>query len=213
MNDGDEFKIDDGIIDKEKWALAKPKILFLLKESTKRSCWVQIAGVPIDTQKGDNRRFWPNVLCWKHAVSSAFTKGRVPEYTEVDTDEFRTNNRILDDIAYVNVNKKLGGSKSDDRVITKIAFDNRLTLGKQIDEIDPTVVFCCYTQNAYRAIYEPAEFQVVANDIYFHKNRFVIQFYHPSNRRTPEDLYEELSSILRQEAFINRFTTPATSVA
>lgn len=200
--------VNDGIIDAQKWRDAKPRILFLLKESTTRSCWTNIAGVPIDTQKGDNPKFWPNILRWKHAVASAVIEGRVPEYAELDTEEFFTKNRILDDIAYVNVNKSLGGSKSDDRVITKIAYENRLTLGKQIDEIGPSVVFCCYTHQAYRAIYGESELQLVGNNVYSHKNRTVIEFYHPSNRRSPRELYDELKGILSQEAVFKRLAAP-----
>jgi len=75
--------VKDGIIDEQKWSLAFPKILFLLKESTERSCWTQIAGKPIETEKGDNPRFWPNILRWKHAVCETVTTGFVPKYPEL----------------------------------------------------------------------------------------------------------------------------------
>lgn len=55
-------KVKDGILSEAVWNSVTPKILFLLKEATKRSRWIDIAGHPIDVSRGDNRRFWPNVV-------------------------------------------------------------------------------------------------------------------------------------------------------
>jgi hypothetical protein len=212
----DEEKVDDGILNRKKWDETFPKILFLFKEATKSSGWTKIAGVPIDTTKGDNWRFWPNVLLWKHAMYGAFNEQRVPPYPLLeDTKEHRTNKGILNEIAYVNFNKKLGESRSDNGSIARIASENRNDLSTQIDSIRPTVVYCCRTNfNAYQAIYPDAKIEKLAQDIYVHNQRFIITFYHPSYWAIGREcFYQMLSDILSQPAFISRLKIRATSAA
>jgi hypothetical protein len=212
----DQDLVNDGILDAQKWKETFPKTLFLFKEATKRSEWTEIAGNPIDTRKGDNPRFWPNVLRWKHAIYGVFNERQVPPYPLLEeTKEHLTNNRFLDEIAYVNFNKKLGESKSDNQLIARIASENRNALSKQIDTIKPTVVYCCRSNfNAYQAIYPDARIENLAQDIYNHNQRFVITFYHPSYWViSPECFYQMFSDILSQPAFVNRLTAPAISAA
>jgi hypothetical protein len=199
--------VKDGIIDEKKWSLAFPRILFLLKESTKRSGWTQIAGVPIDTRKGDNPRFWRNILLWKHAVCETVATGFVPEYPELGNikENRQQNNGLLDEIAYVNVNKVLGDTKSNNRCISQIALVNSASLSLQIDEIAPQIVFCCYTLPAYRNIYHCDPLEKIGTRIYRHRTRVVIDFYHPSNRRGYHDLYDDLATSLGQEVFTKQF--------
>ena len=210
----DHDTVTDGILDAEKWKVTDPKLLFLFKESTKRSGWTDIAGNPIVLKNGDNRRFWPNVVRWKHAIYGVFNEHRVPPYpSDEEIKEYRINNGYLDEIAYVNFNKKLGESTSDNGLIARIASANRNALSNQINSIAPKVVYCCRTNlNAYKAIYPDARIENLAQDIYTHNQRFIITFYHPSYwciRR--ERLYQMLSDILSQPAFVNRLKAPATS--
>ena len=156
-NDKDE--VIDGILVEAKWNTAKPKILFLLKESTRKSEWTHIAGSPVDTTKGDNPRFWPNVLRWKHAVSAVALCQPVPLYPEDKSKikEWKDNNGILDEIAYVNICKRLGDTRSDNGVILKVARENKVSLSQQIDKISPDIVFCCKTFDPYCAIYDDSD--------------------------------------------------------
>jgi hypothetical protein len=212
----DQDLVNDGILDPQKWEKAFPKILFLFKEATKSSGWTEIAGNPINTRKGDNPRFWPNVLRWKHAICGVFNEHRVPEYpSDGELKEYRTNNGYLDEIAYVNFNKKLGQSTSDNGLIARVASENRNALSNQIDTIAPTVVYCCRTNfNAYQAIYPDARIENLAQNIYTHNQRFIITFYHPSYwfiRR--ERLYQMFSGILSQPTFVNRIKALSTSAS
>jgi hypothetical protein len=212
----DQDLVNDGILNPQKWDRTFPKTLFLFKEATKSSEWTEIAGKPIDTRKGDNPRFWPNVLRWKHAIYGVFNERRVPPYpTLEETSEYQKNDGYLDEIAYVNFNKKLGESRTDNQFIARIASENRHVLSKQIDTIEPTVVYCCRSNfNAYQAIYPDARIENLAQDIYRHKQRFLITFYHPSYWVIPrERLYQMFSDILSQPAFINRLTATAISAA
>lgn len=195
-------KVNDGILVEEVWKKASPKILFLLKESTKRSGWVDITGSPINVRGGDNPRFWPNIVRWKHAIHGVCKDGVVPAFPDLsETYEYRDNNGMLDDIAYVNVNKELGEVVSDDNKIATIAFENQEALAAQIDSISPEIVFCCYTSRAYRNIYSTESPEELAYGLCSHRDRVIIDFYHPANRRGYEDLYGELSQILRQKEF------------
>jgi hypothetical protein len=210
--------VNDGILVPNSWAKAYPRILFLLKEATIRSGWTQIAGVPVSVKCGDNRRFWPNVVLWKHAVTGAVRKGIVPSFLKLeDTYEFRENGGLLDDIAYVNVKKELGGVTSKDSQISNVAYANRESLSSQIDSISPEIVFCCYTIKAYRHIYTNEELEKIGDKVFRHRERIIIEFFHPSIRRAPapcrgrgyfyEDLYGQLSQILSQPAFLREFPT------
>jgi hypothetical protein len=203
----DQDEVNDGILDRQKWDKTFPKILFLFKEATKKSDWKEIAGNPINTNNGDNPRFWPNVLLRKHAMYGIFNERRVPPYPTSwkDTKEHQTNNGYLDEIAYVNFKKKLGESTSDSGLIARIASENRKALSTQIDTIKPTVVYCCRTNfNAYQAIYPDDKIENLAQDIYTHNQRFIITFYHPSYWFIgPERLYQLFSDILSQPAFVS----------
>lgn len=198
-------KVSDGILVERVWKNTSPKIMFLLKESTKRSGWSDIAGSPISVRHGDNPRFWPNVVRWKHAVFGACKKGIVPEFPDLnETYEYRYNDGMLDEIAYVNVKKELGEVKSDDNAIARIALENKEALASQIDTISPEIVFCCYTFRAYKNIYHTEHMAELAYGLRGHRDRIVIDFYHPANRRGYEDLYNELSKILKQKEFPTR---------
>jgi len=211
MPPDDRNEVVDGILVEAKWTLANPKILFLLKESTRKSGWTHIAGSPVDTRKGDNPRFWPRVLVWKHAVTCASLSQAVPPLPKLsDTKEWKDNNGVLDEIAYVNICKRLGDTISDNRIIRKVAEENRKTLSKQINDIGPDIVFCCYTFKPYCAIYnELGIIREISQGVYVHEQRIVIDFFHPSNRRRDEDLYNQLASILSNQAVIEWFAKKA----
>lgn len=195
-------KVNDGILVEEVWKNSSPKILFLLKESTKRSGWSDIAGSRINVRCGDNPRFWPNVIRWKHAIFGACREGVVPEFPDLEeTYEYRDNDGMLDEIAYVNVKKELGEVRSDDKAIARIALENKEALASQIDSISPEIVFCCYTFRAYKNIYKTEQTVKLANGLHAHRDRIIIDFYHPTNRTEYRDLYDKLSEILRQKEF------------
>lgn len=125
----------------------------------------------------------------------------MPEFPKYEETYEYKNNGILDDIAYVNVKKELGDVRSNNNEISRIAYENRDDLASQIDSISPEIVFCCYTFRAYKNIYNAEHTVKLAEKLYEHRGRIIIDFYHPANRRGYKDLYGELSKILRQKEF------------
>ena len=191
--------VRDGILIKDDWDKATPKILFLMKESHKNSNWWDIADKPISTIKnGKTKKIWQNILRWKYLIKHHITLDILPTFPEMsDIPEIADNDGDLTEIAYVNVSKELGESSSKAKHIQNKAIEDQVFLTKQIDLINPDIVVCANTFWAYHPIYNGNEtIDRVSELIHTHNNRIIIKFAHPGPPAGNKDI--ELYSKLLQ---------------
>ncbi len=191
----------DGILIEDDWERASPKIMFLMKESYKNSDWWKISGSPIGSfQKGPIDKIWENILRWRYLLTSYFNDETIPEFPSIDTViSALPNKESLSDIAYLNVSKELGESTTNQKQLQDRAIQDSDYLTKQIDIIDPDVVLCARTFWCYHTIYEENKtIEKISENLYYHKDRLVIDFFHPGKPAGNKDreLYAKLSGIL-----------------
>lgn len=162
-NKGKMTFVYDGILNKAEWDKQDVKIMFMLRESYEASKWYRIAIDEINPKKGTNPHFFKNILLYKNAINKVMKNEKVtvdsPDYRKFD--EWK-NNRI-DSIAYFDVKKYLGTSKSSYKDIINHVNNTRHSNGKLFKEllkchiniIDPDVIYCDdITYSAYKKIYD-----------------------------------------------------------
>ena len=175
---GYETFFRDGVLSPKDWNSSIVKVLFLLKESY--DGWDQCTS-PIDIRTGTNKRFWWNIARWKFLIHHAFSTGTLPDYpTSEVLPEVVSGDYLLKDIAYVNVKKTLGKSKSNNAEIQRFAVKDRVFLAKQIEAINPDIILCGSTFWSYHPIYNGNNtIEKIDNRLYAHGKRKIIDFYHP----------------------------------
>ena len=176
--------VHDGIADFSEWCKAQPKTLFLLKENPDNE-WEPKEG--LTTSSG---RFSQNIARWHHAL-----KCLLNDYSKIPLFDVDGLPKVIKDIALVEVKKTNQGRRTSERKeIHAFADRDKTFLRDQIEIIQPDVVVCCGTGDAYESIiygneaWKPIESSQVSftNDenntrqCYSHRGRLVIDFYHPT---------------------------------
>jgi hypothetical protein len=188
----------DGIINYEKWENAKPKILFLLKETT--NDFKKISEQSIDIRKGSGNHFWWNICYWKYLITQLYYDRPTDFIEQHQLPEVKENNYILDSIAYVNVKKNCdNNNQSDDAEIFSYAKSDKDLLIRQLDLINPNIIICSnITFEAYKHLYNDNLTSI--NDFCFkHNSKLIIKFRHPGYfqiKGGKETLYSHLKNHL-----------------
>ena len=195
----------DGVISETSWAEAPLKVLLLLKESYHSSKWYGING-PIDIRNGRNKKFWPNIVRWKYMLQETAKGGSIPDFPSWnDLPEVKDGSYLLKDIAYVNVKKPLGTSKSRHTEIKSYAKRDKEFLTKQIDALAPDVVLCGGTFWPYHLMYNGNDTITKTSErVYQHGDRLILDFYHPgyfAAKGGEQGLYNKLSEIVHKSGW------------
>jgi hypothetical protein len=168
----------DGILRPEVYWKQKPRIAFLLKEST--DGFAQIAPLPDDNPGhgpyGNSPRFWRNMSIWNYVVTQIWNG------SSCDTSEIpHIKEMPVNSIAYINVKKDMGSSVANDNELWSYAQNDKDFLAEQIDLCKPQVIICGgYTPfNIYRQLLSP-ECVGINDNIYATKNCLIINWYHPA---------------------------------
>lgn len=188
----------DGVLSNEAWSTATPKVLFLLKESY--GDWHGIEG-PINIYNGKNRKFWWNIVRWKYLINHLVNHNEIADFPKKeDLPEVSMKDGFLDDIAYVNVKKSIGTSKSNNNEIQNYARKDKAFLAEQIDAINPDIILCGSTFWSYHVVYDGNNtMQQVSDRVHVHGDRVVLDYYHPgyfSAKGGELGLYNMLASIV-----------------
>jgi hypothetical protein len=180
--EGTRFTID-GIVNYDAWKKAKPKILFLLKENHDKT-YEPYEGITVDSKP-----FSLNIARWRQLLIELY-KNPANELS------FENINlpKGINDIAIVEV-KKLNNrkSKSDNNEISKFAERDMEFLKEQIEIINPDIIFCGYTGDAYQNYLYNGNilWERLISDSNCHcfkdDNRLMIDFYHPSTFNATKD--------------------------
>lgn len=201
---GDEIEFTkDGPSNWAKWAIQLPRILFLAREA--RDSYQPSQGTEIVSV------FSKNIWRWQFAIRSVY-ENRAVSLTYPDA---IPPNSTLDSIAIVEV-KKLDEDKgtSNPKEIDHYANSDGAFLKKQICILEPHIILCCNTGDAYGNYIETTDWQEVIEidkcHCYKQLNRLIIDFWHPSNQRqshrTDRELFELLCRLLNGGMVFNEFS-------
>jgi hypothetical protein len=186
----------DGIIsDEENWGNTN-KIMFLLKETYNHWVGIRNSG-PQEPGWGTSPVFWRRMRMWTYIIDERL-KGNSPTFEEVRAIKEEPNECI----AYVNIKKfaekteHKGENGSNDYDILSYAQNDKDYLLRQIFLLGPKIIVCCATFRFLNSIYAPSQIVEIADRLYKIHNMYVIDFGHPSQRKSYKSNYEELKTIV-----------------
>lgn len=204
----------DGPSNWGKWTKQVPKILFLVKEPH--------SGYHPSTPSMENPKisgkFCLNIARWKFAIRKLYeNSNEIPAFPNVEDLRSWSENKI-DDIAIVEV-KKMNEEKksSSNQEIIEYAKKDKEFLKEQIDLINPNIILCGNTFESYKTIYDnDAKMAEQLNYLWLdnaeidayvcsHRKRMIISFYHPSYRKSTEDLFELLCRVIKEGNVFDKF--------
>ena len=197
----------DGPSDWKRWCNQLPRILFLVKEPH--------GGYhPCEPIKSISGPFQLNIARWKYIIRDLYEHpDQCPkELDESDIKDKSQNNN--DDIAIVEVKKKNEEWKrSDMKDILGYANRDQDLLREQIDLIDPHIVLCAFTIDAYGDyIYGNDDWQLLHSitepkkaRCFKHMNRLVIDYYHVSNPSGVKLLFDALCKLIMEGKVFSNF--------
>jgi hypothetical protein len=186
----------DGILDESKYKISSPKILFLLKET--HYGFTNITGP--QGPKGRSKTFWRKMKMWTY-ITTSFFNGKLPNFQE----SLRVKEFPNDSVAYVNLkknvvqNERSKNTNSNGKDLQHYVDNDTEYLRSQIDLIDPDVIFCCSTFNYFQQLYPDNKFY--NSRLYKVGDRIIIDYFHPSNRRSYSSEFEQLSSLCKPLLF------------
>ncbi len=167
------FFVRDGVLNKSLYAASSPKTAILLKESN--DDFVEIAPLTTDGYgpNGNSTHFWRNINIYTYIATCAWNNIS-PNYDDInEVTETKVNS-----IAYINVKKNAENKpKSNNNEILDYAKKDQAFLRRQLDIIQPQIVFCGNTKKCYDFI-EDTTF--LKHNVYLGESRLVIDYYHPS---------------------------------
>lgn len=174
IGDFDEEFIWDGPSDWPQYSSGL-RIMFLVKESRNNFH-------PSTPLQKNNSKFSNNIARWKEVIKNAISKKIVTTFIEDDMIP-----PYNDDVAIVEVKKINHENRhSSPKEIKDYARRDQWYLSKQINIIDPHIIVCCGTIDAYDIIFEDLEIRDVQlfsfqnKTVWYSNNRVVIDFYHPA---------------------------------
>jgi hypothetical protein len=152
----------DGIINSEKFEKANPKILWVLKESTysdtpkdfnMRELLVQLSQHEFYQQC--KKTFEDIVIVSYGIIKGKYLYSEIPEIEEIKS--------VLEEIAFINIKKSPGGTKTYNPIISKHFGLDRDLLKAQIDYINPDLIIF-----AVGPIASPELFKMMFGDSFEH---------------------------------------------
>ncbi len=183
---------DDGILVDADWEMADVKIAYILKESN--DGFLSIRG-SAHGPSGSSKLFWRNLRMWRYVVRCHFN-GSQPEFKQALFEKEQS----LSDVAYINL-KKNGEwrSTSNDKDIRDYVARDWTFLNRQIENIDPDVIFCC---GSFKYIVGQLAAIHITGRIFRLGDKLVINFYHPSGRKSYRSTFDELVGNLAAMQFL-----------
>ena len=174
----------DCVLGNEAWETLDPKIAFILKESN--DDFHPKAGETYLPSGGNSHLFWRNLNMWKFITEK---RGECSfEQTLAEKEKPATG------FAYINLKKNAQSRRISDSndIMTYVERDWSFLL-REIDILKPDVLFCCGTFYFIEQKLKAIRFGERVSKL---EDMLVVDFYHPSARRSYISNYELLSRIL-----------------
>ncbi len=189
--DNENRFVQDGIINPDLFFKQTIKILFIAKEhndlNPNVSDDVYQPGYSGWWNQHVHLQFSHRIGEWAYGIINGF-----PDYSEIN---YQRKHEALKSIAFINVKKTSGGASSKLNVIMEYISKSKELLQRQIGEIAPTIIICCFRYDKYvESLLDTQGMLLTPNGFGFTlwQGIPVINFYHPSSRISKFKLYKQL---------------------
>lgn len=198
LADCNRFNIKDGIIQPELYYAQPIRILIIGKEHN----FIKPRLYP-DGYEGDYRVWWKDNLNYTFSLRISEWSFGILDNFETPYEAISREQKIhsLRSLAFINVKKTGGRSKSNPNTILAYISASRELLHKQINQINPEVILCCFRHD----LYVEALFDIVMTKSSFEsyntgfwQGRKVINTFHPSSRKNKQYLYNKLAHTFKE---------------
>jgi hypothetical protein len=183
---------NDGILVKKAWEKANPKIMFLVTETH-----IHLTNIQGQMGPGDhNCTFWRKLKIWTYVITE-YLNGRIPALNAI----YNIMEEPNDSIALIHLKKDtqkidpcLELSSDYEDVLNYVKNDRDFLL-KQIELINPDVIFCCETIRYAEELF-PGLLNI-SNRLYANGKTLFISYMHPSKKYGFENGFDDISSIMK----------------
>lgn len=201
----------DGMVNEETWNQLhtenKKKVLYLLREANGNTSTLTEDGKSVD-----NGEFWFQQCVDNGNIGNIIFK-RIEEMQKIIQDEESYNGEILKQVAYMNINKRGGGSTVDWKILNEYAHKYKKQIMKEICILKPDIIVCCGTYWTFidnicglyeendKAKWEPhdkRDFVLEATMEIEDGDKFeclIFNMYHPSARMKTENYIERFKQL------------------
>lgn len=181
----------DGILSPKHYEKSNPKILFLLKESN--GDFVEIAPIKAGSNgygpSGNSNTFWRYMRGYEKVINLAWRKEKYDDNAVKKAKEFPNINT-----AYLNLKKHCENKSSSNKDdIKRYVERDRLFLIKQIELIEPDLIYCAGTLDFFKILYP--DLRKVEDRVFKSNGILVVDYYHLAHRKGYKT-FEELHRIL-----------------
>jgi len=196
LPDSEKHFVLDGIINPDLFAQQSKRVLFIAKEHN------LLFGTDYTDSKYSYIDWWNQhvhlqfshrISEWAYGIQNDF-----PILTEQLS--YEAKHASLKSIAFINVKKTTGTANANSEVIFKYINESRDLLHKQIEEIAPTHIVSCFRYDDYpNQLFNMEMQRTPSNTFGFGRwnNISIVNFYHPSSRKSKKFLYEQLEEAFR----------------
>lgn len=133
----------DGMVNEKTWNQLKTenksKVLYLLREANGNTSTLEEDGRSVDDGK-----FWFQQCVANGNIGKIIFK-RIEQMQEIIQDEKSHNGEILEQVAYMNINKRGGGATVDWKILNEYANEYKEQIMKEIYILKPDIIVCCGT--------------------------------------------------------------------
>lgn len=135
----------DGMVNEETWkqlnAENKKKVLYLLREANGNTSTLKEDGKSVD----DGKFWFQQCVANGNIGNIIFTRiAEMQKIIQPDKDD-KGYKEILEQVAYMNINKRGGGSTVDWKILNKYAYVYKKQIMKEICILKPDIIVCCGT--------------------------------------------------------------------
>lgn len=208
LADSDNAFIVDGIINPVLFERQTNKVLFIAKEHNflADQDYTNYQNGYIDWwNEHVHLQFSHRIAEWAYGIQNDF-----PAFLH-DLD-YDTKHNALKSIAFINVKKASGASSAHAQVIFDYIDQSRDLLHRQIKEINPTLIVTCFRYDDYPRCLFNIDMQRTGSNTFGYgswNNISVVNYYHPSSRKSRKFLYEQLGEAIR---YVSSLDNDATKV-
>lgn len=201
--------VTDGVIDREAYFNAKPRLMFVLKEANSEDSWSYI-------DKFTKKDWLDRCNSLASIRRVIYTSYGILKSENKDWSDFPWSNEeecqsVLREIAFINIKKSPGGSTSNPTAIKEAYQKHRDLLKLQINTYDPDIIIFCNTMNFvelsdFKGL-EGAECKISEqnNHYYYVNDKLYIHAYHPSYMKfTDEGYVMDIVNIFREWYYLGK---------
>lgn len=202
--------VKDGIIDPVLYGSQTKRVLFIAKEHNLREQH------NYENNYADYREWIKSVMYlqfahrlgeWAYGILNNFPEN----IDQVSHDDRHT---ALKSVAFINVKKASGTATANPHVIGHYIVESRDLLHRQISEISPTIIVCCFRYDGYiNHLFDQTLVRAESNaySIGQWNGIDIINFWHPSSRKSKRFLYEQLRLAVKATHSSGKKTAPVTT--